>query len=214
MTKLPVLLALFAASALAQTSTVVGQRWSIVGGRTVGVGSNVVEGRLGWPGANAAYWRGLLPQLDVGARVGFIYAVEGLPSRVVPGFKANALAKLRLLDADKVSLALSFEPGLFGVFDRAGAATLAVSLPVGLKLGYATSSALCVGLSLDVPLWVQFGGTVHVPLFAGLGVEYFLSSDLAVFALARMGPTIHGSGLVEFAFEASVGLAFRFGPKP
>ncbi|MCA2978778.1 MAG: hypothetical protein INH41_31195 [Myxococcaceae bacterium] len=188
-----------------------GQRWSVVGGRTLGAGGNAVEASLGWPGLSVGYRRGVLGPLDVGARLTFDYALEGLPTQVAPVGKVQGLLRLRLLDAGAVSLGLTFEPGALFTVDRFGNGVPAVVLPLGLKLGYAVSSALSLGASFDAPLWVQLGagGGLNVPLLPGLGVEYFLRSELVAFFRARMGPTLRPSGGVELALDAQLGVAYR-----
>ncbi len=192
------------------TSTREGQAWSVVGGRLAGSGANVFELRAGWPGASVGYLHGLGPA-ELGARLGFTYATEGITSRLGPGGKFQALGRLRLVDGDVLSLALAFEPGLTVAADRFGLAGWGLALPLALRAGIAASSAFGVGLALEVPIWVNLSARgVTLPLTAGVGVEYFLSSTLAAFAQVRMGPALRlDGGGAEFALDAVVGVALR-----
>lgn len=189
-----------------------GQRWSIVGGRTAGAGANVVEGGLGWPGLYASFSRGVLGNLDLGVRVSFNYGFEGLVTRVLPGAKLQGLVKFRLMDSGPVSFGLTFEPGPLFAVDRFGNGVVGFAIPLGAKLGVSVSSAITLGFSFDVPFWVQFGGGggANVPLLPGLGLEYFLKSELAAFFKTRMGPTIRPGGLIELSFDAYLGIGYRF----
>ncbi len=187
-----------------------GQPWSVVGGRTVGVGHGALEGTVGWPGISVAYLRGVVAPIDVGVRAGFIYGREGLVSAALPGFKVQGLLKVKVLGSGAVALALTFEPGPFFNSER-GQTVWGFSLPIGARLGVAASSALTLGISFDIPFWVQFGagGGMNVPFLPGVGVEYFASSNLLFFARARMGPTLRPARLAEFTLDASIGVGWR-----
>jgi hypothetical protein len=189
-----------------------GQRWSVVGGRTAGAGSNTVEGGIGWPGLSVAYARGVASNVDLGVRVTFNYGLEGLVTRVLPGAKLQGVVKFRAVDAGAVSFGLVFEPGPLFAVDRFGNGLVGFSLPVSARLGISLSSAMTLGFSLDVPLWVEFGGGggVNLPILPGLGLEYFIKSELLAFFKARMGPTLRPFSLVELAFDAHLGIGYRF----
>ena len=189
-----------------------GQPWSVVGARTTGLGGNALEAALGWPGLTVGYARGVLDAMDLGVRLSFNYGLEGLVTRLVPGAKVQGVLRYRLLDQGAVSLAVSFEPGPLFAVDRFGNGLVAFSLPLGVRLGLAVSSAMTLGFSFDVPLWVQFGpgGGANVPFLPGLGLEYFIKSDLAAFFRARMCPTLRPPGFFELTFEAQLGVGYRF----
>ncbi|MEW6433585.1 MAG: hypothetical protein AB1730_18925 [Myxococcota bacterium] len=199
------------ASGTARLAT--GQSWSAVGAKTVGSGANVLQFEAGWPGLSASYLRGAAPRFSVGARFGFVYGVEGLVRRALaPGLKLQLLARLTLLDQGRISLGLSFEPGPLFHFYNIG--TLAgFSLPVGFRLGIAASSALQLAVLLELPFWIQFGSlsSFNIPVLTGIGVEYFIQSELAVYVRIRMGPTIFSRGVpAEFTFDGAFGVAWRF----
>lgn len=196
-----------AAPALAQ-----GQRWSVVGALTAGPGGNVVEGGLGWPGLSAGYSRGLAPNFDLGVRISLNYGLEGLVTRVLPGAKLQGVVKFRAVESGPLSVAFIFEPGPLFAVDQLGNSLIGFAVPVGFRMGIAVSSAITLGLSVDVPLWVQFGGGggVNVPILAGLGLEYFIKSELLAFFKTRMGPTILPGGSLALAFDAHLGVGYRF----
>jgi hypothetical protein len=190
-----------------------GQSWSVVGPKTVAPNGNVLEGAVGWPGLSVGYLRGIAPKVNLGGRFGFVYGVEGLVrTSVVPGIKLQVLTKFTLLERGKISLGVTFEPG--PVFHFYGYTTLAAfTLPVGFRLGIAASSALQLAVLFDLPFWVSFGtgSSFNMPILTGVGVEYFLQSDLALFLRLRMGPTIYFRGYpAEFTLESVVGVGWRF----
>ena len=47
-------------------------------GQTVGTGSNVLRGQVGWPGFVGDFIHGIDSQTDVGGRIWLNYAVEGI----------------------------------------------------------------------------------------------------------------------------------------
>lgn len=194
------------------TEVVDGQRWSVVGARTAGFSSNVIEAGLGWPGLYVSYTRGVLANFDLGARVTFNYGLEGLVTRVLPGAKLQGLVRFRVVDSGPLSFGLTFEPGPLFAVDRFGNSLIGFTVPLSAKLGVLVSSALTLGFSFDVPFWVQFGGGggVNLPLLPGLGLEYFLKSEFLAFFKTRMGPTIRPGGLIELAFDAHLGVGYRF----
>jgi len=199
-------------SAASDTSTTQGQAWSALGGKTLAPGSNQLEADVGYPAISASFLRGVAPGFNVGARLGFVYGVEGMVRESGPGFKAQALLKVRLLDNGQVSIGVVFEPGFFTYSSYLQGARVGLALPVGFRLGIAASSALAIGIHVDVPMWVEFGqfGGFNLPILTGGGVEYFITSELAVFARVRVGPTIRTLRPAEVTFDAAVGIAWRF----
>ncbi len=189
-----------------------GQDWSLVGARTVPPKDNLLEAELGYP-ASVSYLRGVLPGVNVGGRAGFIYAIEGLTRDIAPGFKGQVLFRLRFFDAGKLSLGLTFEPGFFIASATLQGLRSGLNLPLGLRLGIAASSAFAIGVQLEVPVWFEFGpyGGFNFPILTGGGVEYFITSNLALFVKARLGPTIRVHRPAEVVFDASVGIGYRFG---
>ncbi len=188
-----------------------GQTWSFVGPRTVAPGENQVWAELGFPGLHVGYSRGVAPGLNVGLRTGFIFALEGT-RELAPGVKVAATLKLRFFDAGRVSLGLTFEPGFMLVTSPLQGERPALSLPVGLRLGVAASSAIAIALQVEAPLWVEFGpfGGFNAPILSGAGVEYFFTSDLLLFAKARLGPMVRTNRPTEVVFDAGAGLSVRF----
>lgn len=189
-----------------------GQPWSAIGPRTVAPGANVIEGSVGYPAISASYLRGFSPGLNLGVRFGFVYAVEGLFREPAPGFKGQVLLKWRFFDSGRISLGLTFEPGVFTHGSYLQGSRTGIALPVGFRLGIGASSALSISVLVDLPMWVEFGtfGGFNLPILTGGGAEYFITSQLAVFARARIGPTIRTQRPAEVTFDASLGVAYRF----
>ncbi len=189
-----------------------GQTWSVVGARTVAPGANLITGELGYPGISASYQRGIVSGLNLGVRASFIYSIEGQPRDVAPGGKLQALLKFRFFDSGRVSLGVVFEPGFFVASSYLQGTRGGLNLPVGFRFGIAASSALAIGINVDLPMWVEFGsfGGFNLPILTGGGVEYFLTSSFALYAKARVGPVVRTSRPTEVAFDAGLGVAYRF----
>lgn len=189
-----------------------GQAWSAIGPRTLAPGENALEAFAGYPSISAGYLRGIASGINVGVRVGFVYGVEGMFREVAPGFKAQGLLKLRLLDSGRVSMGLTFEPGLLYHSTFLQGARVGLTFPIGFRLGIAASSAIAIAVLVDLPMWVEFGtfGGFNLPILTGGGAEYFITSQLAVFVRARIGPTIRTNRPAEVTFEGVLGIGYRF----
>ena len=189
-----------------------GQAWSAVGPKTLAPGGNALEASAGYPAISAGFLHGLSSGLNVGARVGFVYGVEGMFREAAPGFKVQGLLKLRFLDSGKVSLGMTVEPGLLYYASFLQGPRVGLTIPIGFRLGIAASSAISVAVLVDFPLWVEFGlfGGFNFPILTGGGVEYFLTSQFAVFFRARLGPTIRTGRPAEVTFDSALGLGYRF----
>lgn len=189
-----------------------GQPWSALGPKTLAPGDNALEAFAGYPSISAGYLRGISPGINVGGRVGFVYGVEGMFRESGPGFKAQGLLKLRFLDSGRVSLGMTFEPGILYHSSYLQGSRVGLTFPVGFRLGIAASSAIAIAVLVDFPMWVEFGqfGGFNLPILTGGGVEYFITSQFVAFARARIGPTIRTNRPAEVTFEASVGIGYRF----
>ncbi len=187
-----------------------GQTWSVVGPRTLEPSANAFEFSAGWPAISVGFVHGVVPGLNLGARVGFAYGVEGLVRQVAPGFKLQATLKARFVDSERISFGLTFEPGPLFHAPYGVATLIGFSLPVGLRLGIAASSAFCVALLFEVPLWIQFGtaGGVNVPILSGVGLEYFVTSKVGLFVRTRVGPTIEPYR-AELTFDGTIGVGLK-----
>jgi hypothetical protein len=217
-------LALVATPALAQISVsdpVVsrgGQGWSLYSGQTVGTGSNVVAGQLGWPGLWLTYLHGATNQLDFGARFTAInYGFESRTSEVAPGMKLQLVARLGLLDQGRFNLGFEFAPGPLVYFRSDNFTQWGLTLPLKLQMGLAVGSAMIVNFGIDFPMFVIFTspGSLYLPILAGGGVEYFIDQRLAISFNLKMGPSIQTADTrtsesgTSFAMDALIGVAYR-----
>lgn len=189
-----------------------GQSWSAIGGKTLPPGANTLTAEVGYPAISGAYLRGLVPGINLGARIGFAYGIEGMFREGGPGVKVQGLLKVRFVDSGQISLGLVFEPGFFVQGSYLQGSRSGLALPLGFRLGIAASSAIAIGVHVDFPMWVEFGqfGGFNLPILTGGGVEYFITSELTVYARARIGPTIRTLRPAEVTFDAAVGVSWRF----
>jgi hypothetical protein len=213
-------LALVTTPAMAQISasnpviTRGGQGWSLYSGQTVGAGSNVVAGQLGWPGLWLTYLHGTTDQLDFGARLTAInYGFESrLGDDLAPGMKLQLVARLGLVNQGRFNLGLEFAPGPL-VYFRRFVTQWGLAFPLKLQMGVGVGSAMIVNFGLDVPMFVTFNDSpsLYLPLLFGGGVEYFLDQRLALSFNLRMGPSIRARDTTTvFAMDALIGVAYRF----
>lgn len=227
LTRWAVPLALVSSLAWAQEST---QGWSIVGGRTIGNQQTALEAGFGFPNLHASVLRGITPTIDIGARFGFQYGIEGLTNQIVPGIKLQGLLHLSLFESGIVSMQVAFEPGpLFHFYGGRtdilpggfrvvtdGYTFTGLALPIRLQLGIAASSALNVGVHFDLPMWIAFGtnnnsASFQFPILMGVGVEYFVKHNFLVYFEIRMGPTIFtNSSTATFTLISNVGIGYKF----
>jgi hypothetical protein len=211
------------ASGAAATASTTGQQWSVVTARTLGAGANLIEGGIGFPGLHAQYLRGITQTLDVGARFSFNYGLEGQVScnvlicpgnALLPGVKLQGVARYKFFDNGKLNAGASFAPGVMFYFERLLGTQVGFAIPLAVRLGIVATSALSVGVTLDVPMWVLFGrnASLVVPILAGVGAEYFITSALAVWFDLRMGPSLWTRSFVgaAFTFDGKLGVGWRF----
>ena len=198
---------LWQAQALSETP-----QWSTVGGKTVGRGAAAIDAGIGWPGLHVGTAYGVLSKADMGVRFSFNWGVEGAVKSMHPGIKFQGLLKANLYDKGGLSFALKLEPGFLAYF-YSNTTLFGFAFPLGMQLGIAAAAPLVLGIHLDVPMFVTFGsgGSFHIPLLMGGGVEYFFSPKFLVNFILKMGPMFNTSGGgAVFAMEAKVGIAYRF----
>jgi len=211
------------ASGAAASASTTGQQWSVITARTVGQGANVIEGGLGFPGLHAQFMRGITQTLDVGARFSFNYGLEGQVAchflvcpggALLPGVKIQGVARYKFFDNGKLNAGASFAPGVLFYFERLVGTQVGFAIPLSATLGIVATSALNVGVTLELPIWILFGrnSSLVVPILMGAGVEYFITSALAVWFDLRMGPSIWTLASVgaAFTFDGKLGVGWRF----
>lgn len=193
-------------------STATAGTWSIVSPRTAGNGGNLLEAGAGYPGVHAAFTHGLSDSFDLGARVDLNY--DGYQTLVGPpmfGFSLAAQLKLRFFSGEKLSAGLVVKPGLLVYFPPGGRpAHAGLQLPISANLGYALSDKLNLGVFVELPLFGLFGVSAVFPLMAGVGAEYFVSGNLAVYLAVKAGPAFWTNGApMSFSLDATAGIGFH-----
>jgi hypothetical protein len=193
-----------------------GQGWTLLGAQTAGDGANVIAVEVGFPAIAVTYLRGVTSIEDVGFRLAFNYGYEGLVSAIVPGMRAEALARLRLVDTGQVNIGVRGGVGVFAYFTSAYTLP-GITIPLALDVGIPVGSAFAISTGVDVPLFITFGqtGGLTAPILFDAGLEYWLSKGWEANLHARMGPALNVTGpfvpvgTSQIAFEISVGMAFK-----
>jgi hypothetical protein len=203
-------------TARAQTSSEVApatgsSRWTVESGNTVGAGSNVFAGAVGFPGLELQLIHGLDATTDVRAQVGLNYAFEGITQATRFEFSAQVGIRKELLNlGGNMKLAGRFDPG---ILIAASPGEFGIKVPLGLELGIPLSNVLIANASVDVAMFFTLGdfNAFYVPLLFGGGVEYLLQPNLALTGKIKVGPTfITNGGGTQFTLYALVGLAYKF----
>lgn len=180
--------------------------FSLVTPDTAGAGTNLIEAGVGWPGLYASYWRGILAELDVGAKVGFNWSYQGVFPGIVPGVTIQAQARYKVFDNDTLSIGVSFSPGALIYFFRSGVRP-GVVLPIAATVGLPNFvEKLNVSATLELPFFVAV--TWVLPIMLGANGEYFITDSLLVFAKVHAGPAITPAG-ASFALDAVLGAAYK-----
>lgn len=152
--------------------------------------------------------------MDLGVKLTFNYGEEGIVSQIVPGIKAQAVARLSFFDNGKLNFGMQFAPGpllYFTSFER----TAGLTLPVGLRFGISFSQTFLLSFALDAPVFRTFGaaGGWVFPFLLGSGLEYFVAPNLAATLNVGAGPSVDTRGfrpVSNLVFEGLFGIAYRF----
>ncbi|HMK72749.1 MAG TPA: hypothetical protein VK454_05395 [Myxococcaceae bacterium] len=199
-------------------------------GRTVGADANVLRVQAGWPGVWVDVVHGFGPSFELGGRVGFNYAFQGIvtnPPGLIGGGNGTELffallLRQTLLELGSGTLAATFDPGLLLHFVSPPAGTgggttgTAISFPIGLQLGFPVAEKLVLNASVELPFFVTLpsGGGVgylYIPILVGGGLEYRLQPSLLLTLKLAVGGTFGiDTHYEEFTLQAMAGVAYRF----
>jgi hypothetical protein len=208
----------------------VGENFSILTGRTVGAGKSVLGGNYrGLLGIEGFILHGVGDGVDIGGRLGFsLYAYEGALGffqPVTPGLRAQFLLRVKFVQSGRISFGINFEPGFFVYFPSIAYTAFGILLAVEAQVGIAISSALNIALGVTMPVYIGFAGgsandgfpyrrRAHLvwPILAGGGVEYYIRSDLMLFAKFHIGPMINVGDLggASLGIDLKAGIAWKF----
>lgn len=193
------------------TTPTASHRWTEESAFTVGAGSNVFTGAVGYPGLDLKLIHGLDATTDVNAHVGLNYAFEGI-TRGGARFEFTGQVGIRkeLASFGDLKLAGRFDPGILAA---SSPGVFGIKIPFGLELGIPFGPQLTANASFDIPMYFTLGdfNAFYVPLLFGGGVEYLVNPNLAVTAKIKMGPTFGTNGFgTAFTLYALVGAAYKF----
>lgn len=191
-----------------------GPDFSVVTATTSGEGSNVIEAAVGWPGVYAGFWRGILTNLDVGARLQFNWSPEGqllAGATIAPGFKGLLLARYNIVKVWKLDVGVEVAPG-FVVYIPPGVRPIwpGVFFSVAGLASLNVMEKLNVGVRLETGVVGIVGLGASIPIMIGGGAEYALTEQILLQARLKLGAGIWTNGIgAAFAFEGLVGAAYK-----
>ena len=187
--------------------------WTVDSGQTVGDGSNVIRGQVGWPGLWLDFIHGLDSTTDIGGRFsldwgGWDGSTQGSYGI---GLGAQLLLRKQMFEIGGFKGALTFNPG-FLIYFPSGGTTAGITFPIGAQMGFPVADKITVNASFELPFWVTFSpGVFYIPILFGGGVEYAMQPDLLLTFKLAMGPSIatcSGCG-AAFALNGLVGVAYK-----
>lgn len=187
----------------------------LLNGATLGEGTNAAQFEIGWPGAYLTVLHGRTATLDFGGRIGFQYGFEGRPDQVFPGVVLSGVARLKLLERDKLVVGVRTSPGLLMYFPTRVMNEVGVTIPVEASAGYLILPNLSAhaGLSLPMAIFFQPRVAFYLPVLAGGGVEYKVDQNLSLTLDTRVGPLFRFERFGPFtdlSFRVLLGAGYRF----
>jgi hypothetical protein len=184
---------------------------SVLSGRTVGAGADVIHAQFGWPGISIGYLHGAQSKLDFGGTFSFVYGFEGDPNLIDPGIKLQGAIRLNLVDNGKINLGLRFDPGIVTYFRFN--ADFGFTTPIALMLGVSAGDAIMInfGISLPMTIIVTHGAEFILPVLTGVGVEYHVDPHLSVTLNTGFGPEVYirNGSYTDFSFQTLAGIAYK-----
>ena len=184
---------------------------SLLAGRTVGAGADVIHAQFGWPGVFIGYLHGQSQNLDVGGTFGFVYGAEWT-THVNPGLKLAGAFRLSFVDNGKINVGIRFDPGLNMYFRDQF--MFGIAMPIALAIGVSAGDAIMINFGLRMPMGIFFvpDFLFTLPILTGVGVEYHVDSHISVTLNTGFGPEIEAvsrGSTTEFAFETLAGIGYR-----
>lgn len=174
----------------------------------------VFTGELGFSNMpKLTYQMGMSPTLSIGGSFAFDLGYYTPDGAVNPGLLLGVPIRLSLSNQNKLSMGLSFEPGILMYFR--GEFRFGLLLNMGFNIGYAINNQFKIGGGIDLPMALQFtpGFGLILPILFGPVLEVHPTPQLAVFFDAKFGPWIGageaGSGVL-FGLKLGVGIAYKF----
>jgi hypothetical protein len=175
-------------------------------------GGSYISGGLGFSNLpRIGYHLGLGRSLEIGGAFAFdigYYAPDGAVSSqmmfMVP-------IRLSLSNANKLSMGITFDPGINMQFR--GAFGFGLLFNAGFNAGYYITPQFMIGGGIDLPMGLRLtnGVIFAIPILFGPVVEFHPMDKLAVFFDMKFGPHITAGdfGTVIFGMKMLVGLAYR-----
>jgi hypothetical protein len=209
--------ALAAALTAAAPAGAMARDWDLLGAETLPAGTDVIDGRFGWPDLSMQYTHGVRPGFDVGGRFEFVYGVENrtdLNSKF--GIAFAVPLRWELSHSERVKFLFHFDPGLR--LYTYSPAVFGFQGPIGLVLEFppAGSAPIKWGIGADFNMTLLVTGD-GAPFFffgplVGPWMEYRVDSRFSLGVDSRFGAIIdaaNGGTDSGFGFRLQMMLAYR-----
>ena len=187
-------------------------------GKTVGTGSTVFWGQVGFPGVWLELVHGVDPLTEIGGKLGLDYGQQGVIDGCCHSFEMDFqfLIRRNFFDNGRIWIAGTFAPGL-SLYFPTGATQVGLDIPVGIQFGFPISPVVTVNASFDLAMYAVFpsnfySGYFAVPILFGVGLEYLAQRNFVLTFQLKLGPTIFTlpDSTAEFTLYAMVGAAYKF----
>jgi hypothetical protein len=172
-----------------------GEWGGLFNGRTLGSGGGAVVAEAGWPGITGGVLFGVIDKVDVGAKVGglwagpTIYETHNFTSYF--GLDLRGVARFGIVQGDTVSVLARVEPGFrFAALDPQVMWGIEVVLGADVGIKVDDNGSVYAGLEIPLTFITNPISATMIPILPGVGYEYHLNDFIGVGGRFNAGPSI------------------------
>ncbi len=164
-------------------------------GRTLGSGGGAFIAEAGWPGFTAGALFALANRFDLGLKVSGLWAgptvYETNNFQSYFGLDARAVARIGVVDAERVSFLVRLEPGVrFLAFDPQVAWAVEVIAAADVGIHVVKGGTVYLGVEVPLTFVTNPASFTVIPILPGAGFEYHVSDSIGIGGRFMGGPSI------------------------